>query len=213
MKPIRAVVFDMDGVLVDAKEWHYEAFNRSLRLFGHVVSRYDHLVTFDGLPTRTKLDMLTRERGLPAGLHPLINQLKQAYTMQLIHAQCRPTFAHEYALSRLKSRGLCLGVASNSIRSTVEAMMSYTRLTTYLDFMISNEDVTHSKPDPEMYVLAATRAGVATDEVLVVEDNENGIAAAKAAGSHVMIVKHVDEVNLDNIDRHLVRCAQGGVNR
>jgi beta-phosphoglucomutase len=209
MTSIKAVVFDMDGVLVDAKEWHYEAFNRALRLFGHAVSRYDHLVTFDGLPTRKKLEMLTRERGLPPRLHSLINQLKQTYTMQLIHANCSPTFAHEYALSRLKSRGFRLGVASNSIRSTVEAMMNYTRLATYLDFMISNEDVTHSKPDPEMYVRAAAQAGAATDEILVVEDNEIGIAAAKAAGSHVMIVKHVDEVNLDNIERHLARCGDG----
>ena len=209
MKPIKAIVFDMDGVLVDAKEWHYEAFTRALRLFGHTVSRYDHLITYDGLPTRKKLEMLTKERGLPSQLHTLINQLKQAYTMQLIHAHCRPTFAHEYAFSRLKARGFRLGVASNSIRSTVEAMMNYTKLASYLDFMISNEDVTHAKPHPEMYIRAATQAGVATNEMLVVEDNEVGITAARAAGSHVMVVKHVDEVNIDNIDRHLVRCSNG----
>lgn len=210
MTLIKAIVFDMDGVLVDAKEWHYEAFNRALRLFGHTISRYDHLVTFDGLPTRRKLEMLTRERGLPSRLHPLINQLKQAYTMQLIHANCRPMFTHEYALSRLKARGLKLGVASNSIRGTVEAMMNYTRLSPYLDFIISNEDVMHSKPHPEMYLHAAAQAGVAAEEILVVEDNEIGITAAKAAGSHVMVVRDVHEVNLDSIDRHLRLHAGGG---
>lgn len=210
MQPIKAIAFDMDGVLVDAKEWHYEAFNRALRLFGHAISRYDHLVTFDGLPTRRKLEMLTRERGLPTRLHALINALKQAYTMQLIHAHCRPTFAHEYALSRLKARGLKLGVASNSIRGTVEAMMNYTRLAPYLDFIISNEDVTHSKPDPEMYLRAAAQAGVAAGEMLVVEDNDIGIAAAKAAGAHVMVVRNVHEVTLDAIDRHLQIHADGG---
>jgi phosphoglycolate phosphatase-like HAD superfamily hydrolase len=75
-KKINAVVFDMDGVLIDAKEWHYDALNKALQLFGFTISRYDHLVTFDGLPTRTKLEMLSREQGLPFELHELINDLK-----------------------------------------------------------------------------------------------------------------------------------------
>ena len=63
---IKAVVFDMDGVLIDAREWHYEALNKALKLFGYEITRYDHLSTYDGLPTRVKLQMLTVERGLPA---------------------------------------------------------------------------------------------------------------------------------------------------
>ena len=56
---IEAVVFDMDGVLIDAKEWHYHALNRALELFGFTISRAEHLSTFDGLPTSKKLEMLT----------------------------------------------------------------------------------------------------------------------------------------------------------
>ena len=52
----------MDGVLIEAKEWHYEALNKALNLFGYNISRYDHIVTYDGLPTSTKLQMLTREQ-------------------------------------------------------------------------------------------------------------------------------------------------------
>lgn len=62
---IKAIFFDMDGVLIDAKEWHYEALNRALELFGMPISQVDHLTTFDGLPTRKKLEMLTLGRGLP----------------------------------------------------------------------------------------------------------------------------------------------------
>ena len=46
---IQAVIFDMDGVLIDAKDWHYEAFNRALKLFGYEINRFEHLTTFDGL--------------------------------------------------------------------------------------------------------------------------------------------------------------------
>lgn len=81
MSKIKAVIFDMDGVLIDAKDWHYEALNQALELFGYKISRYDHLVTFDGLPTKKKLEMLTIEKGLPKGLHKFINHMKQIYTM------------------------------------------------------------------------------------------------------------------------------------
>lgn len=57
---IKAVLFDMDGVLIDAKDWHYEALNKALGLFGLGISRYDHLHTFDGLPTNVKLENVIR---------------------------------------------------------------------------------------------------------------------------------------------------------
>ena len=120
---IKAIVFDMDGVLIEAKDWHYEALNRALRLFGFEISRYDHLTTFDGLPTKRKLQILSAEHDLPARLHDFINEMKQQYTMELVNALCKPRFNHEYALSRLRARGYRLAVASNSIRSTIEVMM------------------------------------------------------------------------------------------
>lgn len=196
---IKAVLFDMDGVLIEAKEWHYEALNRALDLFGMPISRYDHLTTFDGLPTRKKLEMLSRERGLPHQLHEFINEMKQVYTMEIVHSQCKPTFAHEYALSRLKADGYKLAVCSNSVRQTVLTMMDKANLTPYLNCMISNEDVSKGKPDPEMYLTAMSNLGVLPKECLIVEDNENGIKAARASGAHLLVVKSVQDTNLDNL--------------
>ncbi len=206
MPRIRAVVFDMDGVLIDAREWHYDALNRALALFGYHISRYDHLITFDGLPTRVKLEMLSREQALPTGLHSLINELKQGYTLELVHQRCKPRFQHEYALSRLAADGYALGVASNSVRRSVEVMMSLSQLDTYLDFMLSNEDVKAAKPDPEIYLKAAERVGCAPNECLVVEDNENGLEAARAAGANVMKVVGVEEVTYSSILKEIHRC-------
>jgi HAD superfamily hydrolase (TIGR01509 family) len=203
MPDIRAVIFDMDGVLIDAKEWHYEALNRALALFGYTISRYEHLVSYDGLPTRKKLEMLSLERGLPRGLHGFLNDLKQQYTMEIIHTRCKPVFQHEYALSRLKAQGFQLAVASNSIRSTVEVMMERASLRPYLDVLMSNQDVTRAKPDPEIYRVTAERLGLRPDQCMVVEDNENGIAAARAAGTHVMVVGGVGEVNYENLFHNL----------
>lgn len=196
---IKAILFDMDGVLIEAKEWHYEALNRALKLFGMPISRFDHLTSFDGLPTLRKLELLSLERGLPKELHEFINEMKQKFTMEIVHSRCKPTFVHEYALSNLKSMGYKLAVCSNSVRNTVETMMQRSALSGYLDFMMSNEDVSRGKPDPEMYVRAMAHFSLNPSECLIIEDNENGIKAARASGGHLLIVKEVVEVNLSNI--------------
>jgi beta-phosphoglucomutase len=209
MSAIKAVVFDMDGVLIDAREWHYEALNRALGLLGYEISRYEHLVTYDGLPTRKKLQMLSAERGLPVELHSFINGLKQQYTMEFVATRCRPEFQHEYALSSLRAAGYKLGVASNSVRNTVEEMMQRSNLAPYLDAIVSNEDVTKGKPDPEIYHEALKRLDVSAAETLVVEDNENGIAAARAAGAHVMVVANPTDVVLDRILARVATIEEG----
>lgn len=209
MKKIKAVIFDMDGVLIDAKEWHYESLNKALSLFGYTISRYDHLVTYDGLPTKRKLEMLTIERGLPRGLHSFINEMKQIFTMEMIYSKCKPVFYHEYALAKLKASGFKLVVASNSIRQTIDLMMDKSNLYQYLDFTLSNEDVEKPKPDPEIYLTAIQRLGLSPMECLVVEDNQNGIKAAMASGAHVMIVNSVDDVNYSNISLFLKRVEEG----
>ena len=186
---IKAIVFDMDGVLIEAKDWHYETFNKALRLFGYEISRYDHLVTYDGLPTSKKLEMLSLEKGLPYGLHKFINELKQKYTIDMVQTCCAPRFFHEYALSRLKSEGYHLAVASNSVRNTVELMMEKSALISYLDFFLSNQDVQKAKPDPEIYLTAISRLGLSPKEVMVVEDNRN--------------VETVYDVNYENIRKHI----------
>lgn len=196
---IKAVIFDMDGVLIDAKEWHFETLNKALKLFGAEISRYDHLVTFDGLPTKKKLEMLSLEGGFPRGLHGFINELKQQYTMEVVYTKCKPVFQQQYALSRLKSDGYKLAVCSNSIRKSVEIMMEKSSLIEYLDFFLSNQDVKNGKPDPEIYILAIKKLNLVPDECLIVEDNEHGVRAALASGAHVLKVESPEDVYYQNI--------------
>lgn len=195
----------MDGVLIEAKDWHYKALNKALRLFGLEITRHEHLTTFDGLPTRTKLEMLSLESGLSYQLHDFINEMKQLYTMEFVHTSCKPRFVHEYVLSNLKAQGYKLAVASNSIRNTIEIMMQKANLLDYFDIMLSAEDVSMPKPDPEIYSKAIDYFGLKPNECLIVEDNENGIKAAKASGANVLIVREVDDVNFDNIMSNILK--------
>lgn len=192
---IKAVIFDLDGVLIDARDWHYQALNRALLLFGLEIPRDDHIVSYDGLPTKKKLEMLTIERGLPSSLHSFINRMKQVYTMELIYSQCKPLFYHQYALSRLKKEGIKMAVCSNSIRETLDLMLTRADLQRFFEFTLSNQDVKTPKPDPEIYTKAIERIGLPPDQCMIVEDNQNGIKAAKASGAHLLQVRSPSDVN------------------
>lgn len=202
MTQIKCVLFDLDGVLVDATEWHYDALNRALRLFGFGITRYEHLSSYNGLPTKRKLQMLSVEKGLPEPMHPMLNRLKQVYTRDEILARCRPVFEKEYMLSRLKREGYRLAVCSNSVRESLELMVRYSGVHDYFDFLLSNEDVSRPKPDPEIYTAAMARMGVAPRETVIVEDAPHGLEAARRAGAHVCRVDRFSE-----LDYFLVRGA------
>lgn len=196
---IKAIIFDMDGVLIDAREWHYDSLNAALRIFGTEISRYDHLVTFDGLPTKKKLEILSIEGGFPKKLHQFVNDLKQQNTLEIVFAKCKPVFQHQYALSKLKAEGYKIVVCSNSIRKSIEIMMEKSGLEPYLDFFLSNQDVTNGKPDPEIYTKAMDRMGLKPEECLIIEDNENGVKAALASGAHLLKVESPEDVHYFNI--------------
>lgn len=211
MKTIDTILFDMDGVLIDARDWHYEALNKALSVFGLSISRIDHLTNFDGLPTREKLKLLTMERKFPEQLHDFVNELKQKYTLEMVYQYCSPCFAHEYALSKLRGSSIKLGLCSNSVRRSVELMTERANLDQYFDVVLSNEDVTKSKPDPEIYIRAMAKLKSKPERTLIIEDNENGLRAAIASGANVMRVLSPDDVNYENISKKICQIAKSDI--
>ena len=211
MSRIAGVLFDMDGVLVDATEWHYEALNRALGLFGFDISRYEHLSSYNGLPTRKKLQMLSVEKGLPEPLHEMLNRLKQVYTRDEVLAKCRPVFEKEYMLSRLRQDGLRLAVCSNSIRESIDLMIRQSGLAGYFEFFVSNEDVARPKPDPEIYEAAMSRMGLRPEDTLIVEDSPHGLEAARSSGAHVCQVSGFGEVDYFRVRAAIARVHDGAV--
>lgn len=205
MSNIKAIIFDMDGVLIDAREWHYESLNRALNYFGLNIARIDHLARYDGLPTKDKLLLLSEKNSLPLSLHTLINELKQKFTMQIIYEKCAPEFCHKMALSTLRRNGYKLSLASNSIKASIDAMMSRSGLLEYLEFTLSNQDVVHGKPNPEIYLKSIAMHGCEPHECLIVEDNPHGIAAAKASGAHVLEVSNPSDVTYDKIKSEILK--------
>lgn len=197
MKKMKAVLFDLDGVLIDATEWHYDALNDALRLFGWEITREMHVAFYNGLPTKEKLRYLSEQEGLPKSLHPIIHKLKRKYTDDKVYNFCRPNYGKQLLLTYLKQKGYFLACCSNAQKYSVLNMLSRADIEKYFDLIIGNDEGFAPKPSPDIYFAAFKALGVSPEETVIVEDAPHGIAAAKASGAKVLEVGGFDDVNLD----------------
>lgn len=201
---IKAVLFDLDGVLVNMPDAHYEALNAALRLFGAEINRDEHVSLFNGLPTVKKLETLESQGRIPGGLGTLINAVKQDYTKTLIPKYCKPDYAKILLLKHLKHQGYKLACCSNSMRETLHLMLRSAGLFDFFDLIIGNDEITYPKPHPEIYLTAFKTLGVTPQECIIVEDSPYGIAAAHASRAMVYEVRGVQDVNLSLFNSVLV---------
>jgi len=203
MAKIKNIIFDLDGVLVDATEWHYEALNKALGLFGYEITREEHLSSYNGLPTRKKLAMLTSQKNMPESLHSFIYKMKQEYTTEYIERCCKPHFDKLMMLHQLKKKGYRLAVCSNAIKASVELMLQKGETMPYFQLVLSNQHVENPKPHPEIYLKAFEMMKILPEETVIVEDSAHGIASAKASGAHVCEVSGFRDVNINCLIRFI----------
>jgi HAD superfamily hydrolase (TIGR01509 family) len=198
---IKLIIFDLDGVLVEAKQIHYEALNKALGE-QYSISWDEHLSIYDGLKTNQKLDMLTERKSLPINIHKQIWDDKQKYTLEAL-SNLQPNTQLRVCMDTLINNGYKLVVCSNSIRKTVLTVLSKFDIIDRFDLILSNEDVKNSKPHPEMYWKAMSIMGCLPEETLIVEDSPYGLLAASRSKTHVMRVGSPKEVTYNNIYKHL----------
>ncbi len=195
-KRIKAVIFDLDGVLVEMPNVHYEVLNKVLKLFGEQISWDEHIAFFNGLPTRKKIEALESSGRLPRGLREFINTTKQKYTIQSIPAYCLPDYSKLILLKHLKDKGYKLACCSNSVKETLHLMLKSAQLFDFFDVIIGNDEIKNPKPSPEIFIRAFEALGVKPQECIIVEDAPHGIKAAKASGAEVYEVNGTSDVNL-----------------
>ena len=196
MSKIRLVIFDLDGVLVEAKNIHFEAFNKALG--DYAITWDEHLSTYDGLKTNQKLEMLHERKGLPKEYFADIWGDKQRYTLQALRdLKANPDLITTMAM--LVNEGYKLAVCSNSIRKTVLTVLSKLGIIEFFDLILSNEDVKNSKPHPEIYWKAISEMNYLPEETLIVEDSPYGLLAAARSKSHILRVANPKEVTYINI--------------
>ena len=197
---IKLIIFDLDGVLVEAKNIHYDALNLAIEKYDKncVIDWNEHLSKYDGLKTQQKLEMLTKDKGLSLEFHKLIWDEKQKTTLKLLSDLKTNTQLIEL-FSSISEKGYKIACCSNSIRKTVLTVLSKLGIIEYFDFIVSNEDVSNSKPHPEMYWKCISKMGVLPEQTLIVEDSPYGLLAASRTNSHILRVANPSDVNVKNI--------------
>jgi HAD superfamily hydrolase (TIGR01509 family) len=201
---IKLIIFDLDGVLVDARELHYNALNKALNSIDekYVIQRDEHLSTYDGLSTTKKLGMLTKNKGLPLELHDSVWKLKQDMTIKIIDGFSVDERIQSI-LRSLKSEGYKIACATNSIRETAKLQLIRKGFFEYIDFMYSNQDVKNPKPSSEMYLKCMIKAEVNPNETVIVEDSHIGRKGALSSGAYLCAVEDCSDVSYEKVKRSI----------
>ena len=195
---IDLVIFDLDGVLVDACEWHRLALNEALKeVCNYEISLKEHNQIFNGIPTKVKLDILKKQNIIQDKDIEEIYKKKQTKTMEIINNNCLVRHEKINMIEFLRSNKIKVACYTNSIRETGSLMLKKTGIYDLLDLFVSNQEVAKPKPDPIGYIKIMERFGVDKCNTLIIEDSEKGLLAALNSGAKVIKVAGPDHVNIE----------------
>jgi HAD superfamily hydrolase (TIGR01509 family) len=212
LNTIKAILFDLDGVLVESRNMHYIALNKALASIDekYTIEREEHLSTFDGLPTTKKLQKLTELKGLPKDMYDEVWSRKQQATIETINEEYSPDFRLIKILKDLKKMGFKMCVCSNSIRETTRMILIRKGLMEFMEFYVTNEDVMNPKPNPEMYLKAMIGLNVSPKECVIVEDSHIGRKAALSSGAHLCAVMNSEDLDFEKINKTIMKAIEKG---
>ena len=196
----KLVIFDLDGVLIDSKDYHYDALNEALGE-EYAISREEHVSTYDGLPTTAKLELLSKNKGLPADRYEEIWRAKQENTLHIFKTKVDKDYELMGYFQQLVDEGYKIAVASNSIRNTVKIILLRLGLLEFVDIYVSNEDVVRNKPFPSMYWKCMMALGALPDDTVILEDSHIGRQGALDSKCHLVPIENRSDLNQAKVDR------------
>jgi HAD superfamily hydrolase (TIGR01509 family) len=200
---IQAVIFDMDGVLIDSEPLHFEVVNAILADDGVTLGLAEYLPFIGASFEATFTTLIERHH-----LRRPLSEYRQRYDQTLLLALEAPQPARpgvDALIAALRARGIRMAVASSSRRLWVDATLRALRLPDAFEVIVSGDDVPRGKPDPAIYLLAARRLQVPPERCLAIEDAPAGVASALAAGMSVIGVRtpYTEDLALDGALRTL----------
>jgi len=194
----KMVIFDMDGVLVDACEWHRIALNEALQeVANYTISIEDHNNIFNGIPTKKKLEILKTNKILKEDDLEKIFILKQKNTIKIINQMCKERKEKIELMNFLNKKNIVICCYTNSIRETTELMLGKTGILHYFQKVLTNQDVKEPKPSPEGYKKCINLFNMKETEVIIVEDSPKGLESARKTNATVVKVNNPTEVTID----------------
>ena len=178
---MKAVIFDMDGVLVDSQPYHFKADIDTMAEYG-VIKDQKFYESFAGTLTADRMRTLKEMFGLDVPVEEMTIKRENMILDIMGKEGIKPVSGIPEFLRSIKEKGLTTAVASSSDYKLINLILDRLKIAKYFDSVTSGSDVKRGKPSPDVFLLAAERIGIEPAECLVVEDSENGVKAAKAAG-------------------------------
>ncbi|WP_136808103.1 HAD family hydrolase [Desulfosediminicola flagellatus] len=176
---IRALIFDMDGTLVDSEILHYEAWKETLHFYGVESFSFEDFAAYIGVSNEKLAEDHINKHALSTNVSELLKIKQRLYLQRIPRIEILPGVRE--ILSRYHNQYF-LAIASSSDTIELQAILDTLHLAHYFDHVVGGNDVIRKKPDPEIYLHTSELLGVAPRECVVFEDSEPGILAAKAAG-------------------------------
>jgi HAD superfamily hydrolase (TIGR01509 family) len=187
MRPAQAVIFDMDGVLLDSEPLHFACLNRMLADDGVVVDEEENQAYIGGTQEATFQGVIQRH-GLSGSLASYLAHYN-AVVLEALAGPLEPAPGAVELVLSLRAADVPLALASSSDRRWIDATLRGLGLADAFPVIASGDEITRSKPAPDIFLLAAERLGVPPADCVAIEDSPNGLRAARAAGMAVVAVR------------------------
>jgi len=193
---VRAIIFDMDGVIIDSEPIHYDANKRIFEELGIPVnnSLYSNYI---GVSNQEMWEDLKNEYDLQQSVEELVEK-QNSQNLELFNEFVKePIEGVVELLKNLKENGYKIALASSSPMRLIKEVICKFDIEKYFEVVVSSEDVTRGKPKPDIFIYTAGLLNVKPYECLVIEDSKNGVKAAKAAGMKCIGFKNPNSINQD----------------
>lgn len=187
---IKAVIFDMDGIIIDSEPIQSKSYELVLQKYG-ITPEYnaDGLIQVLGVHSEGNWKLLKNKHKISESVYKLKEKKQEVY-LELIKNNLSPMPGLINLLKFFKKKSLPLAIASSSTPKQISIIVDLLKISDYFDVMISGEEVKRGKPHPDVFLEAAKKLGVKPETCLVLEDAETGVLAGKAAGMKVIAVKN-----------------------
>lgn len=184
----KAVLFDMDGVILDSIPLHHQAAQAVFKTRGHELSYADYKRYFAGETDAEGFAQYCKLIGMQHDLAPMLRQKADEYERLAATTSLTPCPGSVACIRWFADKQLPLALVTGSLRAEAELVLRAFDLTDVFQAVVTADDVTHGKPNPEGYLKGAAALGMQPADCLVIEDAPSGIQAARAAGMHCIAV-------------------------